>query len=114
MVDGGRWILVFGFGTLLLFGGIYLFIDRRRRDRSKGHFNITFARLFGLITVAVLGGSLAFLGKDEQFTTSAFTLLGTIAGYLAGAKATTGPPVPPDEGGPDKPAAEGFNVEQHL
>jgi hypothetical protein len=97
-------VMWFGGTALLLFSLIYFFFDRGRRPRAEGAggqqrlspvrpFNITFARLFGLMTVAVLGTALALSATDDKLASSAFTLLGTVAGYLAGAKATT-PPAP--------------------
>jgi hypothetical protein len=101
-------VMWFGGTALLLFSLIYFFFDRGRRPRAEGAggqqrlspvrpFNITFARLFGLMTVAVLGTALALSATDDKLASSAFTLLGTVAGYLAGAKATT-PPAPPGAG----------------
>jgi hypothetical protein len=99
-------VMWFGGTALLLFSMIYFFFDRGRRPRTEDArgqqtlsavrpFNITFARLFGLMTVAVLGAALALSATDDKLASSAFTLLGTVAGYLAGAKATTPPPPPP-------------------
>lgn len=51
---------------------------------------VTFARLYGLIATAGLGVTLAALNADTDSKTAAFTLLGTVAGYLAGAKPTVG------------------------
>jgi hypothetical protein len=68
--------------------------DRRGIGRP---FSITFARLFGLLTVAVLGAGLALSGQDPTFLGSAFTLLGTVAGYLAGAKPTAPAPGEPTD-----------------
>jgi hypothetical protein len=94
-------VATLGGGALLLFSAVYYFYDspwnRAPKSTSLPHFNITFARLFGLITVAVLGVGLAFANVKESFAASAFTLLGTIAGYLAGAKPTVAgaAPTPP-------------------
>jgi hypothetical protein len=86
-------VITFGGGALLLFSAVYYFYDSPFNRESKSltlpHFNITFARLFGLITVAVLGVGLAFAKVTDTFAASAYTLLGTIAGYLAGARPTT-------------------------
>jgi hypothetical protein len=103
-------VFLFGGGALLLFVIVYFFFDRRHSATGKtdcqeskpsglGHpkpFSITFARLFGLITVAVLAAGLGLAGGDSEFIAPAFTLLGTVAGYLAGAKATIPPDGPTD------------------
>lgn len=73
-------ILAFGVVVLAIFSSIY-FVRR--------NINVTFARLFGLAVVAVLGVALAFTDLTDAARTAAFTLLGAIAGYLAGAKAST-------------------------
>jgi hypothetical protein len=98
-------VATFGGGALLLFSAVYYFYDspwnRTPRSTNLPHFNITFARLFGLITVAVLGVGLAFANVSGSFAASAFTLLGTIAGYLAGAKPTVAGAAPtPHPGAP--------------
>lgn len=91
-------VMVFGAGALVLFALVYFFFDRTGRagpGEASTHatrrrpFNITFARLFSLMTVGVLGVGLALSDADAKLAASGFTLLGTIAGYLAGAKATT-------------------------
>jgi hypothetical protein len=87
-------VVIFGGGALVVFSAIYYFYDHspgKPADKGSGaipHFNITFARLFALMTVAVLGSILAFSKVSAQFAGSAYTLLGTVAGYLAGAKPT--------------------------
>jgi hypothetical protein len=88
-------IISFGVATLLVFTGTYFFFDRGRSRHNQDStsrrrpFSITFARLFGLITVAFIGASLTFTDVATEFATSAYTLLGTIAGYLAGASPTS-------------------------
>ncbi len=91
-------LLLFGGATLVVFALIYWFSFNKNLGRRT--LNVTFSRLYGLITVAVLGVALAFAAVGEQSRTAAFTLLGTIAGYLAGASPTTSPTAtavtPPD------------------
>ncbi len=90
-------ILVFGAGALVLFSFVYFFFDRARKSamangketHGSRPFSITFARLFGLITIGILGVGLSFSTDKDSLAASGFTLLGTIAGYLAGAKATS-------------------------
>jgi hypothetical protein len=89
-------IVLFGVVTLLIFTFTYFFYERGGAHSShdglrRRPFNITFARLFGLITVAFIGASLTFTDIPTELATSAFTLLGTIAGYLAGASPTATP-----------------------
>lgn len=95
-------ILAFGGGALLVLTGVYWF---RRR------MNATFARMYGLVLVAVLAVALAFADVQDEARTAAFALLGTIAGYLAGAKTQT-QPAAPDGGAPPAPAAG--QVETYL
>lgn len=92
------WLLIFGGSALLVFAIIYA-VQRLLR---RGSFNITFARLYGLLAVAILAVGLAFAELGGESKTAAFTLLGTIAGYLAGAKPTETsvglPPAAADQG----------------
>lgn len=112
------WVVWFGSGALILFSAVYFFFDSRASTKraaagAKGElkrrpFSITFARLFGLLTVAVLAAALATGSVPMELGTAAFTLLGTIAGYLAGAKPTgSAAPAPagPAAGTPGAPAA---------
>jgi Na+/H+ antiporter NhaD/arsenite permease-like protein len=109
------WVIWFGAGALVVFSLVYFYFDPRARPKDSAqvtqpqprrrHFNITFARLFGLITVAVLAAALAESKVELQLATAAFTLLGTIAGYLAGASPTVQPaPAPPAD--PNAPTAQ--------
>src|SRR5687767_438003 len=92
------WVVYFGAGAVVICSAVYFFFDPRpkRRERTaaglvqyqRRQFNITFARLFGLLTVAVLAAALAESALELELATAAFTLLGTIAGYLAGASPT--------------------------
>jgi hypothetical protein len=108
------WVILFGAGSLVIFSAVYFYFDPRPKVKERAaegmlqhgrrHFNITFARLFGLITVAVLAAALAESTLETELATAAFTLLGTIAGYLAGANPTTGPALGPPAD-PNAPAA---------
>ena len=71
-------------GVLALGGytSVYLF---------KGRASATFSRIFALIVVAILAVGLGFSGLGDATTTAGYTLLGTIAGYLAGTKTQTQP-----------------------
>lgn len=91
------WLLLFG--TLVLFVFALIYVLHRFWRRTA--FNITFSRLYGLLVVAILAVALAFAELSGETQTAAYTLLGTIAGYLAGAKPTPAvgvPPAPPAEG----------------
>ena len=113
-------VVSFGGGAILVFAALYAFylnghyklvgreLQRAQRNESslpssapKFPFSITFARLYGLIVVAVAGALLAFSNVNSSLATAAFTLLGTVAGYLAGASPTIGNPAPGGAPNPD-------------
>ena len=111
-------VVLFGGGVLLIFAALYAFHlngqyklrqsaakDQQARSYSFP-FSITFARLYGLVAVAVVGALLAFANTTDTLATAAFTLLGTVAGYLAGASATVVPANGPGNGpaNPELPA----------
>jgi hypothetical protein len=73
-------VLALGALALVIFAVVYL------QDKK---LSATFARIFALIVVAVLGVGLGFASISDASRTAAFTLLGTVAGYLAGAKTQT-------------------------
>ena len=50
-----------------------------------------FVKLFGLLFIGTVAGAITFTGIDSGTRTGAYTILGTIAGYLAGGKIETGP-----------------------
>jgi hypothetical protein len=61
-------------------------------------FNPVFTKSFGLILVATLGVALALSGTDVKDANGAYTLLGIIAGYLAGTSSFgTKPPTSPGQ-----------------
>ena len=53
------------------------------RTKNGEVFSTMFARLYGLLVVAGLGVLLVSSDADNEARTGAFTLLGTVAGYLA-------------------------------
>ena len=73
-------LLIFGALALLILTWVYI---------TQHTVNSTSARMYGLILVAALGVALAFSNITSTALTAGFTLLGTIAGYLAGAKTQT-------------------------
>ena len=77
------WV-VLGFGAALT-----LVLALIRKFGGTTSISVTFARLYGLLSVATLAVGLAVSSAPTDAKTAAFTLLGTIAGYLAGAKPTT-------------------------
>ena len=75
-------VLALGALALLIFTAVYI---------KEKQVSATFARIFALIVVAVLGVGLGFASIGDASRTAGFTLLGTIAGYLAGTKTQTSP-----------------------
>jgi hypothetical protein len=59
------------------------------RIRKGGKFSSNFAKLFGVILLASFAAIAAGSGMAEEARTPLFTLLGTFAGYFAGAKSGT-------------------------
>ncbi|NHB85771.1 hypothetical protein G7085_17525 [Tessaracoccus sp. HDW20] len=64
----------------------------------------TFARVYGLITLAILAVTTVLLTSNKEVLTGVFTLFGTIAGYLAGSKAEQVGGTPPTA--PDAPTTQ--------
>lgn len=73
-------ILALGALALVILAVVF---NRRPSDGA------TFARIFGFVFIASLGVGLGFSGLSGTSLTTAFTLLGAIAGYLAGAQTRT-------------------------
>ena len=65
---------------------------------------VYFVKLFGLLFIATLAIGIVFVEIDAEARTGAYTILGTIAGYLAGSKV----PDQPQE----KPPNNSSNTEQ--
>lgn len=76
------WYLVYGFAIVAVLGILQL--HRQFRNR-KAPISITFARLYGLLVVGTLGMVIMFAPGSTESKAPAYTLLGTVAGYLAGA-----------------------------
>jgi hypothetical protein len=74
------WKIIF-FGSLIMAGVV---VSR------LGKITATYARLYGFLAIATLGVVLAFSETAEAGRSGAFALLGTVAGYLAGARTTAG------------------------
>ena len=79
--------------SLLAFAGVALILLstlQGMRILKGGTFSSNFAKLFGLIVIAALGSALAASGDiSAEARAAIYTLLGTLAGYLAGAKPST-------------------------
>jgi hypothetical protein len=89
---GSYWpLLVFGVLAMALLAALQWV-----RFQKGGKFSASFMKSYGLIMVATLGCVLIFADATSEAKTGAFTLLGTIAGYLATAK-----PADPVEPGVD-------------
>ncbi len=80
-------IVVLAFGAVALAGTAAVAIIRNRLSTN-------FVKLFGLLFVATLATAIVFADIEDDTRTGAYTILGTIAGYLAGSRA-----VPSGEGG---------------
>lgn len=72
-------VLWFGGACLALLAGTQLV-----RILKSGMFSTNFAKLYGLLFVAIMGTVLVFVNVDDESKAPAYTLLGTVAGYLAG------------------------------
>jgi hypothetical protein len=68
---------------------IYYLLRRRSRPWRLVPDLQTFSRVYGLLVVATFATVLSFTGVSDEAKVAAYTILGTIAGYLAGATKTT-------------------------
>lgn len=91
-------IALLGVTFVLLVAAIFNRHYRNSRDKDeKGNFvgqrriDVTFARVVGLLAIAAFGlfGLVLALIVPTDLVTAYFTLLGTISGYLIGAKTGT-------------------------
>lgn len=87
-------ILVFGAFAMLGIVGLQAY-----RMTKGGKFSANFVKAYGLILIATLGTVLIFADVTSEAKTGAYTLLGTIAGYIAGTgKQTVAPQGGAEEG----------------
>ena len=93
-----KWLLWFGVFALGLLILVYLW----RRSLSAN-----FSKMYGLVLIAILAVSLAFADIGDAAKTAAFTLLGTVAGYLAGAKPQQATTTTTAQGGGDGGGGDG-------
>lgn len=91
-------IATLAFGLLSLVGaaGVRIF--------GKKEFGVYFVKLFGLLFIGTLAVAIVFADLEEGTRTGAYTILGTIAGYLAGSKV---PPKGDGEGEDDEKNTSG-------
>jgi hypothetical protein len=94
-------LLWFSGGILALFVVVVVVTGGRRASTSRFR---SIARIYALLSVAGLGVGLAFASLSDNARTAAFTVLGTIAGYLAGASGSIDVP---GTGTPDATRATG-------
>ena len=81
-------IAALGIVLVLVFGYAYGWPRSNESGKSvKRTLSPTFARVYGLISIAILAVTTVLLTDDSAVLTGVFTLFGTIAGYLAGSKA---------------------------
>lgn len=73
-------VAVFALLTLVGIGTLHWM----SRDRNKRWLSPTVIKLYGLITVAGFAVMLAESAAEASVKTAGFTVLGTIAGFLAG------------------------------
>lgn len=92
-------IATLAFGFLALMGAAAV------RMIDKKEFGVYFVKLFGLLFIGTLAVAIVFADLEEGTRTGAYTILGTIAGYLAGSK------VPP-KGGDGGSGDEGEDDEE--
>ena len=81
--------------VILVFGAIGLITTAVVQTRKNGLTPIYFVKLFGLVFIGTLAAAIVFVHIDSEARTGAYTILGTIAGYLAGSK------IPGGDDGPD-------------
>jgi uncharacterized membrane protein HdeD (DUF308 family) len=73
---------------VIAFAGVIIAGVVLSRTFTRKKFTVTFARLYGFLSIATLAVVLAVSEAATEAKSAAFTLLGTVAGYLAGAKPT--------------------------
>jgi hypothetical protein len=87
-------VLVFGGAALIATAIVRIWMDEKE-------FDVYFVKLFGLLFIGTLAVAIVFVELSDETRTGAYTILGTIAGYLAGSKvpSTSGGSQPADGGG---------------
>ncbi|MEV0545545.1 hypothetical protein AB0H98_01915 [Nocardia salmonicida] len=77
-------LVICGFVTVVLLGIVLARALTTNRDRRG--LSPTLVKMYGLVSVAGFALLLAVLEVDSEVKTATYTLLGIIAGYLAGAR----------------------------
>jgi len=77
----GAGFLAFAFGAFLVVAGTYVLLRLRGKEGP-----VTLVRVMALMFVVVAAVVLAFGSVASETKTAAFTVLGTIAGYLAASR----------------------------
>lgn len=81
MSDTG-WVAAIGGGALF---ALFL-LQALRMFQTQSQFSKGFTRSFGLIFIATMAVFLVVVETTDAELTAAFTILGTIAGYLVGSQ----------------------------
>jgi hypothetical protein len=76
-------IATLAFGVLALAGTALV------QGRKGQALTANFVKLFGLLFIGTLATAITFAGVGSETRTGAYTILGTIAGYLAGSRVQT-------------------------
>lgn len=98
-----------GVAIILFFVVVYGLPRKTENGRwAKRSLSPTFARVYGLISIAVLAVAAVKLTTNAEVLTGVFTLFGTIAGYLAGSRVESVKAPAPDD---DTKAAETASLE---
>lgn len=81
-----KWVLIFGTAILVVAAIVQVLSGR-------GFVSSNFTRVYGLAFIATLGTTLAFADVGDGARTGAYTVLGTIAGYLVSTRPIPAPGV---------------------
>ncbi len=79
------------FIATLFFGVLALGATAAVQIFKKRGLTGNFVKLFGLLFIGTLATAITFAGIDSETRTGAYTILGTIAGYLAGSRVGPNP-----------------------
>jgi hypothetical protein len=78
--------------AILAFGVLALAVSAVVQVLKGKTFSANFVKLFGLVFIATLAAAIIFADVENEARTGAYTVLGTIAGYLAGSRAQSTDP----------------------
>jgi hypothetical protein len=77
------------FIAVLVFGLLTLAAVATVQSLKQRGLTENFVKLYGLLFVGTVATAVIFAGVNSEVRTGAYTILGTIAGYLAGGKIKT-------------------------